>query len=66
MALRGVSSPLSIPLSPNYLDVLYEEEEASLEETPLMAMESEFPGMERAMALSLNPNRKAPVMQQNL
>jgi hypothetical protein len=42
---------------PNYFDVLSE----TKEETPLRVTESEFPGMQQAMAQSLDPKGKVPM-----
>ena len=61
LASRKASSPISIPLSSNYFDVLSEEEDAPPEGTPLLGSELEFPGMHEALALSLDPKGKAPM-----
>jgi hypothetical protein len=54
-------SPTSIPISPNYFDVLLEEEDVPPERTLLMETESELPGTQRAMDLILNLKGKAPM-----
>ena len=56
---KGGSSPTSIPLSPNYFDVLSEEEDAPQEETTLQ--ETKISEMQRVIALSMDPKEKAPV-----
>jgi hypothetical protein len=62
-ALRGDSSPASIPLSPNYFDVLKEDGEELVEED---ASREKFPGqtedaqeLQRTPALSQDPRGKA-------
>jgi hypothetical protein len=58
-ASREASSPVSIPLSPNYFDVLSEEEDAPPEE--ILKRERESPGLHKALALSRDPKKKAPM-----
>ncbi len=48
-------------VSPNYFDVLSE-----AEETPLLVMESEFPGLQRATAKSLDPKGKTTMSLRDL
>ena len=56
--MRGACSPASIPLSPNYFDVLSEEEgNAPQEETPGKAKELHEP--QRAQTLNQDPTGKA-------
>jgi hypothetical protein len=61
---KEASSPTPIPLSTNYFDILSVEEDAPPEETTFH--ETQFPGTKRAIALSLNPKKKAlmPLGQQ--
>ncbi len=63
-ALKEASSPTPILLSSNYFDVLSEEQDAPPEERALQEMEREFPGLQRAIALSMDPKGKAPMLLQ--
>jgi hypothetical protein len=56
---REASIPASIPLSPNYFDVLSEEEDAPPEGT--LEREREFPELHRALVLTRVPREKAPM-----
>ena len=58
--MKVVSSPVLIPLSPNYFDALSEEEEdAPLEETA--PQETKSTGTQRATTLNWDPKEKAPM-----
>ncbi len=56
-ASKEASSPTSNPLSPNYFDVLSEEEDTPPEE--IAPQETKLPGTQRAIALSIDPKGKA-------
>ena len=62
-ALRKDSSPDSVPLSPNYFDVLSEEQDAPPERSP--RRERESPSPQGAPTLSRNPREKAPMSLQD-
>ena len=61
-ASREASCPVSIHLSPNYFDVLLEEEDAPPKGT--LERERESPGLYKALALSRDPKEKAPMSLQ--
>jgi len=65
-ALRGDLSPPSIPLSPNYFDALSKVEEEEQERGLTQAHEMEKRDLKRALALSLDPNGKAPMSRHDL
>jgi hypothetical protein len=58
-ASKEASYPVLIPLSPNYFDVLSEEEDAHPEGT--LEREREYSGLHKALALSRDPKGKAPM-----
>ena len=62
-ALKEASCRASIPLSPNYFDVLSEEEKAPPEET--LERDQESPGLHMALALSRDPKEKSPMFLQD-
>ena len=61
-ALEEASSPTPIPLSPNYFDVLSEEQDAPPEEIAPHETEREFLGLQRVIALRKDPKGKAPML----
>ena len=61
-ASKEASYPVLIPLSPNYFDVLSEEEDAPPEGT--LERERESPGLHKALALSPDPKEKVPMSLQ--
>ena len=57
---KEASYPASIPLSPNYFDVLSKVEDAPTE--GILERERESPGIHRALALSRDPKEKPPCL----
>jgi hypothetical protein len=57
-ALKEASYPASIPFSPNYFDVLSEEDAPP---EGILERERESPGLHMALALSRDPMEKAPM-----